>query len=354
MTNNNSIIFKDRDFILTKDDFFFCVIGYNHPENRAISYLKYSPIENGKWKLNNKGLKRMLPHYSAVSVKDTLKFLKNYPEYIFEDKINNINISAVPSNLIEKYYSTNDKVRELLNKKSKDLLQKKTLELIQYLSRGNKLDFNNFGITGSILTDIHNPSFSDIDLTVIGQENSRIMKTKVKEEFDRKEEIIQFLNRSQINEWIDRKSKQYNMDQEIAKKIAQRMWNFGYFNKTRFSVHPIRSKDEIINNYGLEKYIYVDLIKIRAEVKDISESMFLPAKYGIDNVEVLNGKKIDDLKQIISYEGLYCDILLKDEKIEAFGKLEKVINLKNTNKTYHRLVIGTFEANSRDYLINEN
>jgi predicted nucleotidyltransferase len=132
------------------------------------------------------------------------------------------------------------------------------------------------------------------------------------------------------------------------------MWNFGYFNKTRFSVHPIRSEDEISNNYGLEKYIYVDLIKIRAEVKDISESMFIPAKYVIDNVEVLKGKNIDDIKQIISYEGLYCDILLKNEKIEAFGKLEKVINLKNTDKTYHRLVIGTFEADSRDYLVYEN
>ncbi|MBD3229670.1 MAG: hypothetical protein GF329_15930 [Candidatus Lokiarchaeota archaeon] len=347
--NPNSIIFKDRDFILSKDNLFFCVVGYDHPTDRAICYLKYSPKKDGKWKMGDRGLKRMLPHYSAISVKNTFDFLKDFPDYIFEDNINNITISAVPINLINKYYDTQNKVKELINKQSLDVLQKKVLELIEYISLNNDLSFENFGLTGSILINIHNPKFSDIDLTIIGQDNSRIIKKTLNKEFSQSKNMVQFKNKSQFNQWIERKSKQFNINRKIIEKIAERQWNFGYFNNTRFSVHPVKSEEEIINKYGREKYIYEDLIKIRARVNNTDESMFLPAKYEISDFEVIKGKKVEYIKQIISYEGLYCDILLEEEEIEAFGKLEKVINLK-TEKSYHRLVIGSFEANETDYL----
>jgi len=40
----------DRDFIRTKEGFFWVVVGYTHPPNRIIAYLKYIPTTFGKWK----------------------------------------------------------------------------------------------------------------------------------------------------------------------------------------------------------------------------------------------------------------------------------------------------------------
>ena len=49
--NNNIKNPKDHDFIRTEENYLFCVIGYSHPEDRIISYLKYVPNITGKWKL---------------------------------------------------------------------------------------------------------------------------------------------------------------------------------------------------------------------------------------------------------------------------------------------------------------
>ncbi|MHA1270980.1 MAG: hypothetical protein ACTSPY_14395 [Candidatus Helarchaeota archaeon] len=340
----------DRDFILSKDNFFFCVIGYDHPYDRAISYLKYIPNESGKWKFGNQSLKRVLPHYSAASVKDTFQFLKKYPNYLFDDKLNNIEISAVPVNLIQQYYNTTTKINELIYLEEKDPLQKKLMEFITYLTENNNLKFNDFGVTGSILIDIHDYRFSDIDLTISGLKNAETIKNFLLKEFKVTNRIKQFKNNKELEDWILRKSLQFDFDHKIVRKIANRQWNFGYFDNTRFSIHPIRSKNELINNYGTERFKFIDFVKIHAEIKSSNESYFLPAVYKIKNVDVINGIKVENLDRIISFEGLYCNIVSDGEVVEAFGKLENVFNL-DSNRSYQRLVIGSFEAESRDYII---
>src|SRR5947199_7270211 len=40
---------KDRDFVETREGFFFCLVGYVHPPDRYLAYLKYTPAAAGKW-----------------------------------------------------------------------------------------------------------------------------------------------------------------------------------------------------------------------------------------------------------------------------------------------------------------
>ena len=89
-------------------------------------------------------------------------------------------------------------------------------------------------------------------------------------------------------------------------------------------------------------------IQIRARISDHQESIYLPSKYKIEAVEIIDGKKIEDLYEIISFEGLYSFMAKKGELVEIKGKLEKVISDK---ESYHRIVIGSFNAKEQDYIL---
>ena len=51
--------FRDRDFIQTKEGFYFCVIGSIHPPDRIISYIKYVPSKSGIWGFENQRFSRI-------------------------------------------------------------------------------------------------------------------------------------------------------------------------------------------------------------------------------------------------------------------------------------------------------
>lgn len=345
---------KDHDFIQTLEDFFFCVIGYTHPQNRIIAYLKYIPSQNGKWKLEKMPLKRVLSHYSALEVLQSYKYLeKNYQKYFFNCPISKIRITAVPYNSIKKYYRPQDKINSLYalcGENKLDTLQKKVIELIAYLGSFSKIDNSNFGVTGSILTDTHNIAFSDIDLTIHGRKNSQIIEKTITELFNQENDEISRLQFKEAEEWRRNKMKIFNLNEEQSNLLYERKWNMGLFKGTRFSIHPIRNDKEILEKYGDLEFFPEGIIEIEGTVRQDKDSIFLPCIYEIFDVKIKNGQKIEGITQICSYEGLYSFILKKGERFRARGKLEKVVD-KKRNKTFHRLLIGSFLAKSQDFLL---
>ncbi len=87
-------IFKDRDYLLTVENLFFCVVGYTHPLDKVISYLKYAPTKEEK---NKVAYKRILKYYTISCLKDSLNYLeKNHSVYVCYDKISGLKFSSVP------------------------------------------------------------------------------------------------------------------------------------------------------------------------------------------------------------------------------------------------------------------
>jgi len=79
------------------------------------------------------------------------------------------------------------------------------------------------------------------------------------------------------------------------------------FKGTYFSIHPIRTDSEIRDNYGDFIFTQEGSVAGKAEIVDASESIYLPAKYLLKNVEILGDANIE-LLEIVSYEGLFCDM----------------------------------------------
>jgi len=339
--------FRDRDFILTPEVFFFCVVGNIHPKDRVIAYIKYIQDDTGRWGRTRR-FRRILESYTTPSVKRTLQVIeeKNH-EYLFKSDILSLAMSAVPLERIQKHFRPEEKLRNLLNERNEiDPLEEKAIKLVKEISAESGVPSRFFGITGSILLGIHNPEFSDLDLTVYGTENTFYIKEAMQSLY--KQGGLRRFKGKYLDEWAERKATQFPHYPEEAKKLYKRMWNRGFFNGTLFSIHPVKLNKEVKEVYGDRIYIPKDIVTIRARITDTDEAFFLPARYGLDNVTVANRVQ-SGITDVTSYNGFYCDLFKKGEYIEARGKLEEVRDLRR-NLIHKRLLVGSFEAGGTDYM----
>ncbi|MEM2211385.1 MAG: hypothetical protein QXW83_01890 [Nitrososphaerales archaeon] len=337
---------RDRDFIKTKEGFFFCAIGYTHPKDRIISYIKYVPKEGGKWAGK---YDRVMPSYTMLNLLKNLYNLKEYyPHYVYNSKVFNTMISAVPYNYIKHYYHPDRKIQQLLRKEKKDRIQEATVNLVEYLSKEAKVPIVNFGITGSILINIHHPILSDIDIIVYGYKNALKVKEAIIQLYN-EDRLIHRLSSKRLEEWCKDKASTYPLTINEAKGIYNRKWNYGIFEDYNFSIHPVKLNNEIFEEYGDTLYIPKGMIQIEGEISDTSQSLFLPHTYHVKNISIKEGLKVNDIKEVSSYESLYGDIMKLGERFIAYGKLEKVVNVKS-GEEYHRVLIGSLEAGGKDYI----
>ena len=342
--------FRDRDFLQSKERFFFCVIGSVHPADRVISYIKYIPSEDGKWGKGKKRFKRTMRNYTMLDLISTLKFLEKHREYLYNSDVMGIRISAVPLNRIIMHFKPEEELCKFYNAgiDRLDDLQRKALELALKISDESGVSLKYFGVTGSILLGIHQ-KFSDIDLTIYGAKNSMRVKETLKQIYSEEKHGISRLSGDKAEKWCRNKTRMYPLTYKEAKEILDRKWNRGIFEGTEFSIHPVKLEEDISEKYGDRIFRAKGMIKIKATVSDGSEADFLPSVYKIEDVRVLFGPNVKDIREVVSYEGLYGGIVDKDEKIIVYGKLEKVID-KRRNEEYYRVLIGSQEARGRDYL----
>jgi predicted nucleotidyltransferase len=340
--------FRDRDYLITPERYFFCVVGSVHPEDRIIAYLKYVPDLSGKWGSESKRFRRALQHYTMHDLLKTFNFLDNHPEYLFDSKVLSIKMSAVPLKKILKHLKPEEKVSQLLRLELPDSLQLKVVELINTLSDSSGVQIEYFGVTGSVLLDIHQ-DFSDIDLVVYEKKNSESVKEALKQIYDEGRSPIQRFDDDRIREWCLRKVRMYPLTFEEALRIFKRRWSRGLFHGTMFSLHPVKREEEVTEKFGDRIFKPEGLVKIKARVSDASGAEFLPAIYRVENVEILEGKKVKDIFEVVSYEGLYRGLAEEGERIVAYGKLE-VVTIRNIGQQYHRVLIGSKAGEGKDYL----
>jgi predicted nucleotidyltransferase len=324
---------KDRDFVQTREGMLFCVTGYLHPPDRYTAYLKYSPDPDGKWRNGQTAYRRELAYYHVSTVAETVRYLEaNYPHYVSDCPVRGIRFSMVPHGYVARYFRPQERLQEILID-PRDSLEEETCALVAYLTSLTGLSSEHLGVTGSLLTSSHNPAFSDIDLLVYGQGNAARLKGRLGPEG-----TPEFLRPApeRLARWCEQVARRHPLSIEEAAYLAQRRWNYGYFGPRYVSIHATRQDHEINEQYGDRIYRGQGAAHLRALLSDVSESVFLPAIYRVEGVEVLEGDPAAaGVGEIVSYEGLYCDIADTGAVVEAFGKLEAVNGVPN------RLVIGT-------------
>ena len=325
---------KDRDFIQTLDNHLFCVVGYLHPPDGYTAYLKYMPSPDGKWGKDGHRYSRTLPFYSVEQVENTYMYLKNeHPQYLLDCPVRNISISWVPKEYVKKYYNPREKLEEIKKRGANDPLEQKLLDLTTLLEETAGVN-GSLGITGSILTGTHNPSFSDIDLTVHGNAASRRLMAALRQ-LKKQTTQVKPVSPGEKQRWVQNRSERFSLSRADLGKIAEKRWNYGYFEDTYFSVHPTRTDEETHEKYGDNTYHRRGPVEGTAGVIEDRDSIYLPAVYGVEGAE--------DISEVVSFEGLYGSLFEIGDKIQFKGVLEEV---KGKNQQTRVLIGGAGSPDS--------
>ncbi|MEE9585756.1 MAG: hypothetical protein V3W09_02525 [Nitrososphaerales archaeon] len=342
--------FRDREFLRTPEDLFFCIVGELHPQDRAISYLRYTPSSQGLWSRGGKHYGRAMPSYSITHLLRNIDLLKKtYPDYVFHSDVFNVEISAVPRRHIIQRYISQVKMKQLSEMKRPDILQKRAVELAAYLSETAYVPPESFGVTGSVLIDLHNLKFSDIDLTVSGGENGLKLKDTLPHLYTDETSQLKSIPKPVLKKWYKEKVDTHHISLNEAKAIQKRQWNYGSFKGTVFSLHPVRSKSEITERYGDHHFHPVGIVTGRAVISGVSESLFNPHIYRVETFKVQEGTDAEDIREVVTYSGLYGGIYEEGEEVSVHGKLEYVEDTRKGG-TYHRVLVGSPEAGGHDYI----
>ncbi len=343
--------FRDRDFLRTREGLFFCVVSSVHPSDRVISYIKYVPAEVGKWGKGKRRFKRVLGSYTIPSLLESFGLLrKDYPHYLFYSKFLNTEMSAVPLEYIEEHYKPEEKLARLLQTPRLDPLQQKLKGFITFLSKISGVPENFFGVTGSILLDIHRPEFSDIDVTVYGSKNSLALKKALTEAYILPSSPAQPLKDEALEDWCNNKAQSYPLTFDEALQIYKRKWNIGMIRDVFFSIHPVKLEQEVKETYGDKTYRPLGPAAIEAVVYENADSLFLPCIYRVKDVNILEGPvEAAEVKAVVSYESLYDSLAQIGERITCKGKLEKVIS-KKTKRENYQLLVGSAEGRGTEYI----
>lgn len=338
---------KDRDYVETVEGLLFCLVGYLHPPTGYTAYLKYVPRAGGKWSRGNIRYHRALSYYHVTEVEGTFEYLrKHYPEYLFHCPVRDITISTVPRERVKQYYVPEERLQEIMEE-AKDELEEQVQRLIELLSDLSGVPTRSFGVTGSILLKTHNPLFSDIDLTVLGTEASLRIKEALSEEKKRSSSPIRSPTVEKREKWIQERTERFPLTREEAQLFLDRRWNYGYFEERYFSIHPVRLDDEIGEEYGEKTYRTLGVVEGSGTIASAKEALFLPAIYKVGEVDT-QGMREFDIREVVSYEGLYSDMGQEGERVKFKGVVEGVENREG--ETYHQVLIGSTKLKGRDYI----
>ncbi len=307
-----------------------------------ISYLKYVPSAGGKWGRGGERYARTMPNYTTPSILSNIEMLsREYPQYVFRSRTLNISMSAVPNDSIAECYFPEKKLQELFKARKRDSLQEEVVELVSLMSSKVGIPKDDFGITGSILTDIYNPAFSDIDLTIYGRENIWKMKRALRanpEDGPLRRPSEEY-RRKALGRWV----KEYPLNRGEAEAIYARRWNYGRFEDRIFSIHGIRKEEEITEKYGDMHYFPRGMVEGTAKIVDAHDSLFLPCIYG---VEAKTGS--GEVAELVTYDGMYAGMFDEGEAVAFCGKLELATDKRGGS--HFRVLVGSTEAGGRDYI----
>ncbi|MEM2479880.1 MAG: hypothetical protein QXM44_04000 [Candidatus Bathyarchaeia archaeon] len=324
----------DGDTVLTDEGFIFNVFGYEHPEKRVFSFLKYIPSTfrelfnvsflDRKWKYGDIELFRAEKLYTAGNYREFLKvFKENFPRYVYFCPFRRKEVISVPLDCIRRVFTPRNCLKNLIEKSDRDNLQNAALDLIRLISDASSVPMEDFGIHGSVALNMHSDE-SDIDIVVYGGQNFRRVEASIGELAG--EGILRYIFKNRL---------------DYARKFR------GLYRGRVFMYTAVRKPEEINVKYGWHYYAPVRHVEFKCRVKDDSESMFRPAIYEIENYSPLNPESALPRemvpKRVVSMIGCYRNVARRGGEIKVSGMLERVESVL-TGEIFYQAVVGTAES----------
>ncbi|MFQ6087409.1 MAG: hypothetical protein ACE5K0_00710 [Candidatus Methanofastidiosia archaeon] len=309
--------FQEGDFLETKEGLIFDVKGFIHPKDRVISYLRYFPSDEGGRVKDGRRYEKI---YDLGKRRNFLK--ENYPFFLFYDEYFHRELSGVPFKRIKKTYKPRDFLKELSEKENLSDFESETLKLCELISQRSGVDFENLGISGSLLVGLESKT-SDIDVLVYGRKNS-LKIYKILRELRDEGTLIPY-----FGERLKRICKlRWEKVTPKLMKMERRKLLHGIFEDREYFLRLLSREDF---RYSEVEFIPLKKCKVRAKITDDSNGIFTPCSYEVGDCSD------ERIKYLKSFRGRFTEQVFRGDEVFAFGMLEEV---RFEKRCYHQLIMG--------------
>jgi len=323
---------REGDLIETLDGNIFDVKGLVHPPGKIVAFIRFTPDPKGERKRRGVAYRKVYPLQERYSL-----LREKFPQYLVFDPMLNEQMCEVPVSLVKLHYKPVNGLRQLRSKQDLDEVERQALRFVELLKENAGVSRSKLGISGSLLVRLHTRA-SDIDPIVYGSENCRKVYKVLKSLMRSPNSAVKPYGQSELKSLFDFRSKDTVVSFEDFVRTESRKVLQGTFQGRDYFVRCVKDWKEVEEKYGAVRYEPVGYAKIRARVVDDSEMIFTPCHYRIDNVETLEGTRVDSVHEIVSFRGRFCEQATKGEAVVAQGKVEKVQELRGRES--YRLVLG--------------
>ncbi|RJS49265.1 MAG: DNA polymerase subunit beta [Methanobacterium sp.] len=328
---------RPRDFIYTTDDLYFATTSYLHPEDRILSFLRYIPHKNGDRLKNGK-------KYAKVDSVQAYNYLQeNYPDYLFECENSQTLMMGVPLDRVKEILTPHDRLKEIMKEDQSIPLLRKVVKVGETFHEKANIPYENMGISGSILPGLYNIESSDIDFVIYGLENHRRARATFKDIKD--QDIFQSIGDDYWDKIFKKRIKDSALSFEEFCWYEKRKNNRGIIDGTLFDILATRNWEEIKGSWGDIRYENHGHVTLEATVKSALASFDNPAVYEVNDVKIMEGPPVT-VDKVASFTHTYAGQAEEDERIIVKGKLERVIDSKNS----YRVVVGTTRESIDEFI----
>jgi predicted nucleotidyltransferase len=330
---------REGDFIETTEGLIFDVKGLSHPADRIIAFLRYYPKTDGN--RFRDGI-----HYGKIySLSERYDFLeKNYPQYLFYDKLSDETLQGIPIKNIKKIYCPEEFIKKFVRRnqikgrEADSLVLKKGLNMLNLIHTQSGVGYDKMGISGSVLVNLETDE-SDIDLIIYGSKNACKVYDSLSKMHHDQLEVIHPYSETEIAKLYKFRGKESNLNLQEFAKIERRKKLQGIFDGTEYYIRCIKDRDEILHNYEEIQYKCVGKGTLSGVITDDTEAILTPCKYLIDVSRMEGVNFSGKIQEIASFRGRFCEQAKKGEQIKASGKIELV---KSPEDEFYRLLIGSY------------
>ena len=332
---------REGDLIKTKSKVVFDVKGLMHPADKIVAFPRFIPSPQGA-RQSKEG-----SYGKVYSLDDRFRYLQeNYPELIVFDSVFGETMCEVPIRDIAEHYKPEEKLWSLRSAKDLTVLENKALHLAETLRKEANIPWSSIGISGSIMAGLTTEK-SDIDPLIYGVENCRKAYAALQRLLTRDDSCFKPYTHAELQELFDFRSKDTQISFEDFVLVESRKAFQGKFMGTDYFIRFVKDWSEIGEQYGDVTFNNSGYAKITANIADNTDSLFTPCTYKLENVQVVEGPKLQPIKEIVSFRGRFCEQAENGEAVEAQGKVELVTNKKTGNEHY-RLILGNKPS---DYMV---
>jgi predicted nucleotidyltransferase len=322
MKTKNNIEGIEGDYIETKkDSLFFDVKGLLHPTDRKICFLRFYPNPNGD------RLKNEVLYKKVYNIKDRYSVLrKKYPEYLFYSKNLDLELQGVKIDEIKQIYTPRRFFGNLKSKSNLTKIESSSKKLCEFLIKEGEIPEDSIGVSGSLMIGL-NKADSDIDLIIYGTKISLDFQNKLKELFEKSNDFRMY-NMKEFKTHFNWRFGGSHIPLQNFIKTEKRKLHQGKFNGIDFFIRYIKSQEDWEGNFYDYRYKNYGRIKLKAKIINSDDSIFTPCSYKIMVLKLLKIDKnvnINEICEINSFRGRFCEQAKNGEIVLVEGKLEKVV-----------------------------